>query len=525
MSDVTIIDARGRAAGAALREAAARRPIVARSAFGASTATHDHRPTRPSRLRPVLIAAFIVLLVAALVALTNRDPQPAQPTGPKDLRYLVSDVPEGWAVVGARDGGGVATDPFPGFSATLYGTVADPTAPTLVLQWVDHSVEGGMTFGTERFEGLIGTTAVEQFEVNGRMAGCGDRPSGQTLCIVDTERSYVSTQSRGISRSELRTALATLTYDGNVAAIDDRSLPTNVREVSTDGADSILRVSDTLAPEASAVRWTGSDGGAVDVTVIHDDGSSMTRYGNQAGWEPARIGTSSGFHLHAAIDVTTLVWLRDGKVFTVEASVGEDPALDSDELAMSFAEGLRPAGDEAWEALPDWNFDPIVQTPPTAATSTASTTPTTGESIDDGSSGGGSGGDVAVGLEHDPELGNVVTVWNTGHRVADDRVSVGLALDTFRITGSAGGVSGRLKKDPVLNLVPVDGGRGVFVITPVDGELVVIGQDGTRYLATPEDLFERPEARYAMVMLPVAYSSAQFVGKDGAVLAETPGPG
>ena len=112
MSDFTLVDTRGRAAGAALREAALRRPLASSSSPVNSSGALG-RPSPTSRLRPALIAAFVVLLIAALVALATRDPQPAQPTGPKDLRYIVTGLDQFWSVEGARDGGGVAATTRP----------------------------------------------------------------------------------------------------------------------------------------------------------------------------------------------------------------------------------------------------------------------------------------------------------------------------------------------------------------------------------------------------------------------------
>lgn len=523
MSDLMIIDTRGRAAGAALREAAARRPLGVRSATTSPAATHPRRHGRRMAFRPVIIVAFVVLLVAALFALTNRDPQPAQPSSPKDLRYIVTDLGQFWTVEGARDGGGVDNNPLPGYFGTLYGTLGDPTRPGMLLTWVDTESTNSAPFDDDGFTSLVGAANLERFEVAGLPAGCGERPTGETMCKVETPNGFVATLSLGVSHDELTTMLATVRHDGTQAGIDPTSLPASIGEVISGPLGSVVRTDDVFSAAASAVRWTNSNGNQVTVTVAHDDGTRLTRRAVEPGWEPVSIGDTAGYRLDAAANVSKLMWSDDGRTFTVEAVLGSNQSETAADLAMQFATTLHPASADEWASLPEWKVDEI--TPETTAlespletnastTSTPTSAPSNEATVD-----------IEVGLDRVAQFGGEMRVRNTGERVADDQYIVGFAIDTFQIRGDAGSGSFRVTTEPVVQVPPTTELRGAYVVTTVDGELVVTGQDGTRYHATPEAIFDGSDVRFAMVNLPVDIVGAQFVAPDGSVLAELPGLG
>ena len=517
MSEFTLVDTRARAAGAALREAAARRPVTSRSQL-APSASSGGRPARSGALRPALIVAAVLIFVAALVAVATRDPQPAQPVGPKDLRYIVTGLDQFWTVDGARDGGGVESNELPGYFGTLYGTLGDPTKPGMVVSWVDANAANTKPFNDERFAVLIKTSNLEQFEVNGLPAACGDRQNGATQCRVETERGFVATFSLGLAHADLRKMLSTVRHDGTAVTIDPASVPTSLTRLSSGTLGSVYWGSDVFSPAASAVRWTNSDGSAVTVTVIHDDGKRLTRRAVEPGWETTRIGEVSGFHRSAGANLATLNWLRDGKVFTVEATLGSNQPGSAEDLAMQFATALRRASDTDWAALPPWRDDVI--DPGTEVTATSTEASPSSVSVP----GTGQETDVTVGLDRVAQFGGEFTVRSTGPGVANDDVAtIGMALDSFRIR-SDGGTNGRqVTSEPVLDVVPLDAFRGVYLLTSVDGELVVTGQNGTRYHATPEALFEGNDIRFAMVILPNNFVKAEFVAPDGTVLAEFDG--
>ena len=212
-------------------------------------------------MRPALVAAAVVLLVVGLVAVTRRENAPTN--DPAALRFLAGDLPAGWTPVSTKDVGvqhGPA--PLPGFSV-LYGAPDDPTAPAVLLSWVDPDLPLDQRPPSLGFGFLFVATDVHQFDVQGRTAGCGTLQVGSLICGVDTVHGFVQVRSSGLSFDKLADLVDTIEFTSG-PRLAPAALPHGL---------SLLFAGDSGSVEASGMGNSDSAGVA---SVIYEGPQGQT---------------------------------------------------------------------------------------------------------------------------------------------------------------------------------------------------------------------------------------------------------
>jgi hypothetical protein len=497
MSDLfALVDARGRAAATAVRRNVAARPVPAAP-----------EPSRAGRVRPALMAAAAVLLVVGLVAVTRRDPAPAN--GPAALRFVVGDPPEGWTPVSTKDVGVQhGPDPLPGFNV-LYGAADDPTAPAVLLSWVNPELPLDQRPPSLGFGFLSVATDVHQFDVQGRSAGCGTLPVGSLICAVDTAHGFVQVRSSGVGFDELAQLLDTVEFaDGPRLA--EAALPEGV---------SLLFAGDSGAAEASgmgnsdsaavaSVTYRGPDGRTGDLTTGWLDEQELAFGAFFGTWQSFTIDGDRAYWTSGDTDSSVRVILvRDRRAFTLRL-VGD---LATAEAMVGSA---RRASDREWTSIhsvaPPEESPNTTGTAPEAPADTASL-PTLDPAV------------TVTDLRVDQTITqNTPDDASLSVRLPEGEfggASVAIVGDRYAVRTSDGPGGGgtidigvNLTQFGTSTLPGASTTRGVVVTTGglEAATLRVTGTEGTRYLVDLVAMPNHPALRFAMVALP----SGSVVGAD-----------
>ncbi|MDO8391387.1 MAG: hypothetical protein Q7V57_12960 [Actinomycetota bacterium] len=342
MSDelFALIDARGRAAGAALR---------AEAVFRAPARAKVTSPTR-GWLRPVLLVGVVAAMVVGLVMVAGRGDDQAVDHAPSGLRYLVGDLPDGWTAHAAKDAGVSTGADFHNVQLTLYGTSGNPATPALQLAWSDpaQADDGEMNLMGDFATVLHFTAAIRSFTVSGRDAACGELPDDELYCSVDLAEGLVQLRARQVPFEAVKVALQTLRIVDGSPQLDQASLPSTVAFVTSGDMDvvSAAAAGNVDSVEVSSVEYVRSDGDALRLVTGWADQQDIAFAAMQGRFQRVPFGEGVAYW-KVLNDPTSaqLVWVSDGRSLSLTAR-GDVSTL------VALAASVRPASNAEWADMP-----------------------------------------------------------------------------------------------------------------------------------------------------------------------------
>jgi hypothetical protein len=515
MSDqFALIDARGRAAGAALRSATSLRALP------------DLPTPKPHGwVRPTLAAAVAIAVVVGLVAIAGRDAAPVDERDPKNLRYVIDDLPDGWTIRSVKDAG-VQTGEVPsvGRYAVLFAVPGDPSARAIALQWADPATPEGQRYPQMNFSNLLFTEDVEEFDAGGRRAACGTSLEVGYLCYVETDQGMVQALAKQLSLEQVRSALAGLEFVDGHPTIAAGALPAGLVTVRSGPEWLFPAVMNPDSSEVASVEYQSTDGSTALLVMGWADDHDLAESALQQPWSGLQVGNYPGFNAFLGPDSSSrsILWNRDGRTFFL--IVGGD---HSDALTM--ANSVRRATDTEWAAVPTrgqaGSSDEGVATTASAEDASLDTVPTP---------------TLGAGTLVTDQAVEMVVSANTGDDAdfdvrIDGEVRTGVSVtvigDSYgaRLPG-AGGFGGSL--DDAINLQPIDtlnpdaevqgAGFAVFTGSNAAVTLRVTATNGVRYLVDLVPMPNHPRMRIAVVRLPTSVLGvkADVVDRRGTVLTE-----
>ena len=515
MSDrFALIDARGRAAGAAVRGTTSLRALP-----------DLPTPKRHGWVRPALVAVVAIAVVVGLVAIVGRDAAPVDEHDPKNLRYLIDDLPDGWSIRSVKDFG-VQTGEVPslGRYAVLFAVPGDPSARAIALQWADPATPEGLRYPPMGFSNLVFTDDVEEFDAAGRRAACGTSLEVGYRCYVETDQGMVQALAKQLSLEQVRSALAGLEFIDGHPTIAAGALPPGLVTIRSGPEWLFAPVTNPDSSEVASVEYQSADGSTALLVMGWADDHDLAESALEQPWSGLQVGNYPGFNSFLGPDSSSrsILWNRDGRTFFL--LVGGD---HSDALTMANA--VRPATDTEWAAVPTrgeaGTSDEGVTTTASGEDASPDTVPTP---------------TLGAGTRVTDQTVEMVVSANTGDdadfdvRIDGDvrtGVSVTVIGDTYgaRLPG-AGFFSGSL--DDAINLQPIDtlnpdpevqgAGYAVFTGGNAAVTLRVTATDGVRYLVDLVPMPGHPQMRVALVRLPTSVSvvAADVVDRLGTVIAE-----
>lgn len=355
------LDQRARAAAAGVRTAVAERPAPTfdPDVLRIDVDARGDRPERPSRpvVAVLAAAAAVLVVVAAVVALSGQgdpDSVPADRTPFEVGRYVLPDLPDGFAVANVQEGPDQAlVDIGPGLPAgpvAVYGP--DERTPVVGLYvWPEDS-------GTpEDPDDDIDVTLdeMDEIEVAGRRAW---EPSavdvGVFELIVEVDGTYAVVLGAAASRDEVRAAGAAVEVEGDRARLPEAARPdgwSDLGEVSAadlfSGVVGLGRLGGDVAWLVSYLRGAGDAEGILSLSadpgepvgvwagaLVSDDVEDVEVRGH-----PGQVSRVE--YIPGEVTFVTLTWEeRSGEIVRVGSSV-----LDRDDL-LAQAATMRPATDE-----------------------------------------------------------------------------------------------------------------------------------------------------------------------------------
>jgi hypothetical protein len=506
MSDqFALIDARGRAAGAALRDATLFRVL-------------PDLPTPKGHgwVRPAIVAALVIAVVVGLVAVAGRDAAPVDERDPKDLRYVIDDLPDGWTIRARRDASGRTDDALPGVVMSLYGTSGDPTAPVMMIRWSTPDSPNGHVAESNGFAGLTDATGVEEFSVGSWRSACGTDTAGRVICLVDTDRGFVQVSARHVSPTAVREMMQHLEFLGDRPGVPAGDLAAGMTPLYSGAMGPYLRALGLGADVTSEVSMTGPSSASAELAVSWADDSELAMLGLDEGWTAATVASRPVFRQVLSDGTERVVWEQDGRTFWLTV---HDVSAGVVEVLVS---NVRAATDTEWAAIHEIPTDlPTVAGTVPAETDGVAPAPVPTLDLEAPIT------DVAAGItvtqlsDHEVE---VVTDGVAGSGAATS-VTVGYVVDSYNVRApEGGGITARSPlTETMLQYVPSSSAPGLFALSedPDAAELVVLTPDGIRYRASLQQLFEDQPGRFAMVGVSLAqFAKAQVLAADGTVIAE-----
>lgn len=505
MSDqFALIDARGRAAGAAVRSSTSLRALPDLPS-----------PKHHGWVRPALAAAVAIAVVVGLVAVAGRDATPVDERDPKNLRYVIDDLPGGWSIRSRTDATNTVSDPLPGMTLSLYGTSGDPTAPVVMMRWSSPESPDGQSSPGMGYAALAEATEVQEFTVGAWDAACGAEANDRVLCMVETDRGFVQFSARRLSVDAVRTMASALTFVGELPQVAPESLPEGVAPLYSGPVGTFFTGGGPGSGRASAIQMLGPSSASASLTVSWADDTDIAYLGLDDGWTATTMAGRSVFHQVMDIGVETIVWIEGDRTFVLR--VMNATAATAEQLVTN----VRPASDTEWEALHAIGGDtPTTDGTSPTGTDVAETTPAA--TLDAGAL----LTDVEMSMEMhlaDHQLEVVA-----GDPTSPVRIFVSYVVDTYNVRGPEGG--GFVSRSPLGGIVVqfTPDSAGLFALTEDKdaSELVVHVSDGTRRHVALQQLFDDAPGRFALV--PVVTDQilgAQVLAADGTVLTEIPGFG
>lgn len=497
---MTLIDARGRDAGAALKHAAALRPQTASA------------PARPAQWqRPVLAVSVLVAVVVGLVWVSDRRVEPAENRDPAGLRYVLGDAPVGWTAERAQDADdALISGPLATVRISVFGTRGDAIAPVLKIVWQDPTRESDVTVGG--IMTVAGLDNLREIKSGGTVAACGDLGSSLS-CVLNTSNGTVQSISTHLTDSDVGRLLNAVQFVDGETIVQPSALPAGMALLAQGGWDQMLPVlwAPTKVPGASHVDYTASNRQKTLVLVTgwanENDLAGAGAWGDmqstRVGGQPAFIG------VNPVMNWKGLFWTEGDRAFALVAS---DTSLD----LVSAAASVRPATTEEWDEI-------VVSDPPI----TDFTTPVDGTSLTEPD-----GTAPAAPAETDPPIllpASVevrdVSVVQTVRPITDfdagyssditegphGEVQIAVVANTViaRDESRTGGSTSKELDGTVFteaNYLAVDGNTAVVAMStdPSVRQLRVTCKDGIRYILNFVAVENQPDLKVAVIVLPPA---------------------
>ena len=350
---MTLTDARGRAAGSALQRA---------STVRSWTASAPKRPV--VWLRPALLTAAVVAVIAGLVWVTGRPTEPVDQRDPAGLRYLIGELPTGWgAPVAQETETSGSTSDMSNIRLSSFGTPGDATAPMLQLVWQDLSKQTDISLG-----GVLGLSQFDdlrEIAVGDDVAACANL--GTSLrCVLNTTEGFLQSTSVSLSDDEVARLLSAVEFVDGDTVIGDADLAEGMAQLSRGGLEqSPVLWAPVKVPGASQVIYASStDDGSLLLTTgwaAENDLAGVATWG-----EMKRVdfgGHSAFMGVSPLMGASGLFWVDGVRAF---ALVTSDASVD----LLAVAASVRPATSDEWAAI-------VVETPE----GTNDTTPADGTTL------------------------------------------------------------------------------------------------------------------------------------------------
>ncbi|MEQ1699158.1 MAG: hypothetical protein ABMA25_03565 [Ilumatobacteraceae bacterium] len=331
---LTLTDTRGRAAGTALQRAA----MV--------YAWNAPAPKRPTVwLRPALVMAAVVAVIAGLVWVSGRQADPADQRDPVDLRYVIGNLPEGWTATEAHDISSTLQPNTFGMSAAVYGTRDDPTAPYAQIIWQDPNKDDVATIAGVSSMG--GYSNLREVTAGERVVVCGD-DLRIVHCVLSNPEGAMQLTAVGVSDALIAQMFGAVQLVEGEPFIAEDLLPAGL---------SPLYHGDPFGPRS--VIWSSLFGPGPAV-VTYSNESSDSGAGLAVGWaEDNDMVMAATFVDLTAVDVAgrsgfigsipssgirEIVWRVDDRVFALYSA-------DASHDLVAMAESVRPATSDEWSAM------------------------------------------------------------------------------------------------------------------------------------------------------------------------------
>lgn len=331
---MTLTDARGHAAGSALQRAASTRSWTASA------------PKRPVVwLRPALLMAAVVAVIAGLVWVSGRPAEPADQRDPAGLRYVIGEVPTGWGAPEAQetDTSGSTSDTS-NIRLSTFGTPGDATAPMLQLVWQDLSKETDISLGG--VSGLSQFDDLREIAVGDDVAACANL--GTSLrCVLNTADGFLQSTSLSLSDDEVARLLSAVEFVDGDTVVGDADLAESMTQLSSGALEqSPVLWAPVKVPGASQVTYRSStDDGSLVLTTgwaAENDLAGVATWGEMKrvdfGGRPAFMGESP------LLGASGLFWVDGVRAL---ALVTSDASLD----LLAVAASVRPATSDEWAAI------------------------------------------------------------------------------------------------------------------------------------------------------------------------------
>lgn len=512
---MTLTDTRGREAGGALQRAATMR------------SWNSSAPKRPVVwLRPALVMAAVVAVLAGLVWVSGRPAEPTDQLDPAGLRYVIGEVPTGWTAqraLGAEEG---ATSARSNIRVSTFGTPGDATAPMLRIAWQDPSRESDNSLGG--VTGIALSNNLREIAVGDDVAACAD--DGPALwCVLDSTVGMLQVSSSGLTDDDVGRLLAAVQYVDGDTVIEPADLPEGMAQLSRGGIEQspVLSVPMKL-PRASQVTYTPSIGN--DSLILTTGWAADNDLAGVATWGYMKKADVSGHVAYLGISTQMgligLFWTDGVRAF---ALVSADSSLDF----VSVAESVRSATGDEWVAI-------VVDRP----LITDYTTPIEGTLVDASEAtmmGAPADTNPPVSLAPSSDLRDVA-VTQTVRPISEfdaaysselpdgvfGEIRIAVVANTVlarEASGDSGSLSWQLDGTVFTSANPYwgasDGAKGVIAAStdPRATQLRVTRQNGDRYLLDLVAVQNHPELKVGVVMLPPgSFVTFEVVDADGNVM-------
>ena len=350
----TSLDARGRAAGSALRVTAELRPLAA---------TRPGVVRHRTWVRPVALLAVTAALLALLFVVARREDD-AVDRDSSGLQYVIGDLPAGWSVESVKDAGVDMWGDAAQDAVALYGTAGDPTAPTIHLYLPPSEVSYDVSM-------LIGTTEVRHFEIDGRASGCGSTAFGapMTRCIAALAGGGVVVTAAHLTFEQLVPVLQALVLADGMPTLDPAALPAGMVLLRSGDTkhESAMKPGGGNTADVSHVLYAGPGGATQFLTTGWADQHELAAAFNDS-MHAVQVGAVTGFAgVGDGPGLVRVVWTHDGRSFALTATATEAEAV-------ALAASVRPASAIEWANLQP-NPDSTTTAPDRTSPDTTTTAP------------------------------------------------------------------------------------------------------------------------------------------------------
>lgn len=524
---LTLTDTRGRAAGTALQRAAR---------VHAWNAPAPKRPT--VWLRPALVMAAVVAVIAGLVWVSGRQADPADEREPADLRYVIGDVPEGWTASEAHDISSTLQPNTFGMTAAVYGTRDDPTAPYAQIIWQDPDKDDVATIAGVSSMG--GYSNLREVTAGERVVVCGD-DMRIVHCVLNNPEGAMQLTAVGVSDAQIAQMLGAVQLVEGEPFIAEALLPAGLSPLyhgDPFGTRSVIW-SNLFGPGPAIVTYSNesSDGG-VGLAVGWAEENDMVMAATFGDLAAVDVAGHRGFvGSIPSVGIHEIVWRVGDRVFALYSA---DLSLD----LVAMAESVRPATSDEWSAM-------VVDAP---AAEIGDTTPAEGtyvvtpESTIEGEAPPDTDPSVSTpATVHDVAVAQTVEVVNaatTRYSCStpdgeSQQVQVAILTGQILVSNPTGGGGSLLILDGTvftdvstmgMGVVLSDGeldGVGVVAIStdPTARQLRVTRANGDRYVLDLVSVANHPEVKVGVIVLPAAsLVTYDVVDADGTVLPSYESP-